>query len=100
MTCYQFLLLLMTIATLSCGIMTVPFVHSFSTASFAPSAPSSSVQIRYGETIQGGLEDLGNYEFLGKAGDVVDIRMEATTFTPVLLLRNVDGSIAASDLTV
>jgi hypothetical protein len=97
MTRGQTLLLSMSILTLSCSIMTTSFGLSPNTAFLTLSPTSPAIQIHYGETIAGGLEALGDYEFLGKAGDVVVIQMVATTFTPVLILHNVDGSAAASD---
>lgn len=68
-----------------------------STVFFAQPTTPPAVQIHYGETVTGGLEALGNYEFVGKADDVVVIQMEATTFTPLLIVYNVNGSVTASD---
>ena len=97
MTRTQIVLLSLSIFTLSCSLMAASFGLSPGTASLAQATPPPGIPIRYGETITGGLAALGNYEFAGKAGDVVVIQMEATAFTPVLLLYNVAGSIAASD---
>lgn len=97
MTRYQILLLWMSVLMLSCGLAAVVFGPPRSTSFLALSATPPIGQIGYGETITGGLEALGHYEFLGRAGDVVVIHMEAASFTPVLILHNVDGSAAASD---
>jgi hypothetical protein len=97
MTRYLILLLSVSVFTLSCGILAASFGLSPHTAFLTLPATSPAIQIHYGETIAGGIDDLGNYDFLGKAGDVVVIQMEATMFTPVLILHNVDGSAAASD---
>ena len=91
------LLSALSIFLLSCSVTATSFGLFSDTAPIPRPASTPATQIHYGETISGELEVLGNYEFVGKAGDIVVIRMEATSVTPVLILRNVDGSIAASD---
>ena len=97
MTRYHTLLLTMMVFTLSCTVISGVFGLPALASDPALSATEEVLSIHYGETITGGLEALGSYEFSGETGDVVVIQMKATSFTPVLILHNVAGAIAASD---